>query len=172
MRPSEEETIVQPPGPPPEEMERQLWPWLLVLLLLVVGGVLAGWVLTHGGGKKQHPVAVPDVVGLAQGPAVVRIEGLGLKTKVETQFSSKEKAGIVVAQSPQAGQSLDRGGLVTLGVSRGQRAVVVPQPGQPLPGRRGRSAHEGGAGRERGAHSVVPGPGARRDPEPDRRRAG
>jgi hypothetical protein len=62
-----EEQVAEPVGPPPE---RYWWLWLLLLLLLVVGGLLAWYFLSRGDDKA----VVPNVIGLQQQQAEIRIQ--------------------------------------------------------------------------------------------------
>jgi eukaryotic-like serine/threonine-protein kinase len=104
-------------------VERNLWPWLGALLLLVAGGVIAAVLLTRGG--SHHKRTVPNVVGLTQAAAVSKVQNAGLKTSVANRFSSQPQ-GTVIAEKPAAGARIARGSIVTLTVSRGQKAVAVP----------------------------------------------
>lgn len=67
--------------------------------------------------------AVPDVVGKSAAAAVnaLRAKGLDVLTR---NVVSKQKAGTVIAQSPQSGTRIGRGSTVTITVSRG--LVTVP----------------------------------------------
>lgn len=110
------EEEVAPPRRPP-----RLWPWLLALLLLVLGG-LAAYLLIVRDDKKT---VVPRVVGLTESQARTRLAEAELKTDVDRR-PSKQKAGIVFAQSPGAGVQLNEGQVVELLVSSGLIRVPVP----------------------------------------------
>ena len=73
------------------------------------------------------PIAVPDVVGLAEEDAVAALEEAGLVPVVgETrEYSRTVPAGAVMGQSP-SGTDVQRGTGVTLTLSRGPRLVQVP----------------------------------------------
>ncbi|HEU5279049.1 MAG TPA: PASTA domain-containing protein [Gaiellaceae bacterium] len=110
-----EEEVAEPAGPPPE---RYWWLWLLLLLLLVIGGLLAWWLLSRGNDKA----VVPNVIGLREQQAAVRIDDRGLDALPRTA-PSKRPQGVVFAQKPGAGTQLDKGQTVTIFSSSGRLAV-------------------------------------------------
>ncbi|WP_247828753.1 Stk1 family PASTA domain-containing Ser/Thr kinase [Arthrobacter antioxidans] len=73
------------------------------------------------------PIAVPDVVGLAEQDAVDALEEAGLVPVVgeAREYSRTVPAGAVAGQSP-SGTEVQRGTGVTLTLSRGPRLVQVP----------------------------------------------
>jgi serine/threonine-protein kinase len=70
-------------------------------------------------------VSVPDVVGLTREAAETRITREGLDVRVEMEESS-ETENEVIAQSPGAGASLERGDEVTITVALALEQVSVP----------------------------------------------
>ena len=70
--------------------------------------------------------AVPTVAGMPQDEAEQALEEAGFKTRVERVYSADVRNGRVVATSPPAGTTLERGSEVTLQVSRGPEQVEVP----------------------------------------------
>jgi beta-lactam-binding protein with PASTA domain len=110
-----EEEIAEPIGPPPE---RYWWLWLLLLLLLVVGGLLAWYFLSRGSDKAT----VPNVIGLREDAAAVRVHDRGLDVLPRTAPSNRPP-GIVFAEKPGPGTQLDKGQTVTLFISSGRLAV-------------------------------------------------
>jgi serine/threonine-protein kinase len=79
---------------------------------------------------KARPAApttvdVPRLTGLDVADARARLRDLGLRSTV-TRIESAKPAGTVVEQSPAAGSALERGEPVTLTVSSGPAAVLVP----------------------------------------------
>jgi beta-lactam-binding protein with PASTA domain len=109
------EEEVEPVGPPPE---RYWWLWLLLLLLLVIGGLLAWYFLSRGDDKA----VVPNVIGLREQQAEIRIEDRGLEALVRSSQSNRPQ-GVVFAEKPGAGTQLDKGQTVTIFVSSGRLAV-------------------------------------------------
>jgi beta-lactam-binding protein with PASTA domain len=110
-----EEEIAEPVGPP---FERYWWLWLLLLLLLVIGGLLAWYFLSRGDDKA----VVPNVIGLREQQAEIRIEDRGLEALARSAQSNRPQ-GVVFAEKPGAGTQLDKGQTVTIFVSSGRLAV-------------------------------------------------
>ncbi|NYD79488.1 Stk1 family PASTA domain-containing Ser/Thr kinase [Arthrobacter cupressi] len=77
--------------------------------------------------KGPQPLPVPDVRGMDRAAAVKAISDAGLTAKVAAEeiFDKKAPAGTVLRQSPSDG-TLNRGGTVTLTLSKGPRLVEVP----------------------------------------------
>jgi beta-lactam-binding protein with PASTA domain len=69
--------------------------------------------------------AVPDVGGLQEQEAVSRLEAAGFESTVKRGASTKPK-GIVVDQAPLPGVTAEKGSVVTITVSSGEKPVVVP----------------------------------------------
>jgi beta-lactam-binding protein with PASTA domain len=83
---------------------------------------------TTGTTTTAAPVRVPRVVGLAQTPALRRLNVLGLRPTVVYVHSS-QPANRVVSQSPKSGTSLRPGARVRVNVSTGPN----PQPNAAVP---------------------------------------
>lgn len=142
-----------PPGPPFEPPpERELWPWLLVLLVLVLGGIAAVYFATRDDTstdrqattqavakpKTASPnptttrtparsgrVIVPRLVGLPTPTALKRLRQLGFVGATHNVFSDKPR-NVVVAQTPGSSRKLKKGETVLLNVSKGPKAIAVP----------------------------------------------
>jgi beta-lactam-binding protein with PASTA domain len=110
-----EEEVAGPVGPPPE---RYWWLWLLLLLLLVAGGLLAWYFLSRGDDKA----VVPNVIGLREQQAQIRIQDRGLEALSRSDKSDRP-TGVVFAEKPGAGTQLGKGQTVTIFVSSGRLAV-------------------------------------------------
>jgi beta-lactam-binding protein with PASTA domain len=110
-----EEEVAGPVGPPPE---RYWWLWLLLLLLLVAGGLLAWSFLSRGDDKA----VVPNVIGLREQQAQIRIQDRGLEA-LSRSAQSDRPTGVVFAEKPGAGTQLGKGQTVTIFVSSGRLAV-------------------------------------------------
>jgi serine/threonine-protein kinase len=111
------------PGEPPEEPpERRRRRWLAAALIagLVGLGVLAFVLL---GSQKQ--VTVPPVVGQTLEQASARIDRAGLDVEVKRRTDQAPR-DFVFEQSPNPGQEVDEGSVVTLFVSNGPSTVRVP----------------------------------------------
>jgi serine/threonine-protein kinase len=110
-----EDEVAEPVGPPPE---RYWWLWLLLLLLLVIGGLLAWYFLSRGDDKA----VVPNVIGLREQQAEIRIQDRGLDPLPRPAPSNRPQ-GVVFAERPGAGTQLGKGQTVTIFVSTGRLGV-------------------------------------------------
>jgi len=110
-----EEEVAEPAGPPPE---RYWWLWLVLLLLLVVGGLLAWYFLSRGSDKA----VVPNVIGLREQQAAIKIHDEGLDVLAHTAPSNRPP-NVVFAEKPGPGTQLGKGQTVTIFVSSGRLAV-------------------------------------------------
>ena len=113
-----EEEVAEPPPPPPRGGPPPvLWPWLLLLLLLVAAGLIALWLV-----KRNHhhhgaaSVAVPNVIGQKQGPAVDHVNSAGLTARVVAKPST-QPAGTVFGEEPGPGTHVSHGSVITLETS-------------------------------------------------------
>ncbi|HEU4941704.1 MAG TPA: PASTA domain-containing protein, partial [Gaiellaceae bacterium] len=133
-------TVVTPPQPPrqyreqqyyeyePPRRRRTFWPWLLTGLLLV-GALVAGvyvWQQIQDEISESKPVAVPFVEGVRAPVARKRIQNAGLKPVQVNQSSDDVPRGIVIRQSPDAGERIQKGNVVRYFVSTGKPRVQVP----------------------------------------------
>jgi eukaryotic-like serine/threonine-protein kinase len=81
--------------------------------------------------RGPNLVTLPNVIGEQQESASARLERLGFIVNVETK-NADQPEGEVIGQDPGSGSSLQRGTEVTIVVSTGAGAVVVPNvEGQP-----------------------------------------
>jgi eukaryotic-like serine/threonine-protein kinase len=106
------------------EKSRAWWYVLAAVLILALFGILA-WLLADnlfGGGE---PVEVPRVIGMTEDEARERLEQANLDVDVERR-PSRRPVGEVVAQDPEAGETVEEGDTVTITVSRGPRETDVP----------------------------------------------
>lgn len=69
---------------------------------------------------------VPNVVGAKKADAEKTLKEAGFAVRVSEQFNGDVKEGDVIAQSPDAGASLNKGGTVTIIVSKGVEVAEVP----------------------------------------------
>jgi eukaryotic-like serine/threonine-protein kinase len=110
----EAETETMPPRRP------LIWPWLLALLVVVLAGLGAYLYFT-----QQDESTVPAVTGLSQERAEAEVRDAGLEPEATRQESTRPQ-GIVLAQSPGAGDKVDEGSSVRLVVSTGPPRETVP----------------------------------------------
>jgi len=69
---------------------------------------------------------VPDVVGLSESDAISAIEGAGLTADVNDEPSNEVEEGLVIAQDPEGGTTLEEGQTVTIAVSEGPEDREMP----------------------------------------------
>jgi eukaryotic-like serine/threonine-protein kinase len=113
----------------PPRRRRKFWPWLLTGLLLV-GALVAGvyvWQQIQDEINEAKPVAVPLVEGLRAPIARKRILDRGLRPRPVNEASQSVPRGIVIRQSPDAGERIQKGNVVRYFVSTGPPRVDVPE---------------------------------------------
>lgn len=76
--------------------------------------------------QSDETVLLPDVRGVQEAEAVLRLEALGLRTDRTLQASDEFDAGIVIGMTPEPNQDVNSDTLVTLTVSTGPAEVNVP----------------------------------------------
>ncbi len=76
--------------------------------------------------QSDETVVLPDVRGVQEAEAVLRLEALGLRTDRTLQASDDFDAGIVIGMSPLPNQDVNSDTLVTLTISTGPAEVNVP----------------------------------------------
>jgi serine/threonine-protein kinase len=113
-------------GPP--RRRRPVWPWVLSVLLLLAAAGAAWFAYTKIQDQlaANKPVPVPLVEGLREPLAKTKISEANLVASVTRESSADVENGIVISQSPLAGDHLQRGGTVTITVSTGKPKVNVP----------------------------------------------
>jgi beta-lactam-binding protein with PASTA domain/predicted Ser/Thr protein kinase len=111
--------------PQEEEPKRTgLWIMLGVLLVALVGA--AAFIVPQMLDDPVEQVQVPRVVGLQQAAAVAEIEDAGLEAIVTPKPDEDVPKGEVIAQDPNGDEYVDKGDTVTIEVSTGPPARVVP----------------------------------------------
>lgn len=75
--------------------------------------------------KGPGTVRVPNAVGLTEAAGRDRLVAAGFKVTQALVFSD-QKAGSIIAQSPQAGSKAAKGATVRINVSKGSATVIVP----------------------------------------------
>ncbi len=113
------EERVGPPSPP----RPVLWPWLVLLLALVLAGLAAAWYFSQEDEAELKPV--PGVVRLSEEQAAARLRDEGFTVGVRRE-ANEAPAGIVFAQTPGAGRTLEEGSVVEIRVSEGPATTAVP----------------------------------------------
>jgi eukaryotic-like serine/threonine-protein kinase len=113
-------------GPP--RRRRPVWPWILSLLLLAAAGGAAWFAYTKIQDQlnANKPVAVPQVEGIRESLAKMKIRDANLTPSVQRAFDDTVQKGYVISQSPSAGDKLNKHDTVEITVSKGKETVVVP----------------------------------------------
>lgn len=93
---------------------------VVVTALVLVAG--AYWFIAGPGAR----VVVPPTATLTQAEATARLTALELTVKTRSETSELVKKGVVVRSEPVTGESVRKGGTVTLVVSSGPPLVEVP----------------------------------------------
>ena len=90
---------------------------IALVLLLALIGVLLSQANIGGGGSAGPTLDVPPVVGIAFGQADAALKGIGFTVQRVDADEPAQAPDIVLAQSPEAGRKIEKGGLITLRVS-------------------------------------------------------
>ncbi|MEO6496367.1 MAG: Stk1 family PASTA domain-containing Ser/Thr kinase [Solirubrobacteraceae bacterium] len=116
----EDEVYTEPVAP---EREGLAWPWVLLLAALVVAAVLGALFLTGTIGAEK--VRVPNVIGISDAAAKVKLNLAGLEIDIEQVVSDKAK-GIVISQNPTFGTRVEEETVVSVSVSSGPGDRQIP----------------------------------------------
>jgi serine/threonine-protein kinase len=124
----EPEAVVVPAGGLRVPEERRRGPLLaLFAAVLLAVTVLVAFLVKGVLGNDSGLISTPNVVGISQQDATLRLADDGLQVGEVTQRFDPKPAGTVVAQSPEAGFLIGKSGSVDLTVSKGIEMTVVPQ---------------------------------------------
>lgn len=86
-------------------------------------GTLIRLVLSGGPAPRE----VPNIVGLIVGVARAQLVGTGLRiVEVEEVYDDETETGLILSQSPQPGEFLERGGVLEVAVSLGPNLIAFP----------------------------------------------
>ncbi len=86
-------------------------------------GTLVRLVLSGGPAPRE----VPNVVGLIVGVARAQLVGTALRiVEVEEIYDDETETGLILSQSPQPGELLERGGAIEVSVSLGPNLIAFP----------------------------------------------
>jgi eukaryotic-like serine/threonine-protein kinase len=112
-----------------EPRRRAIWPWL-VALLFVAAAVVGGYFLYDQiqkelSGSKTVPVG--NYRSNKEIDAVRKIHDLGLRAQPVREPNAQFAETIVFRQSPQPGERIQKGNVVTIYVSTGPPKVTVPE---------------------------------------------
>src|ERR1700761_2689351 len=109
-----------------DEQNRGLRRWLpwLIAGLVVLAAIIVAVILLHGGSSGS--TFVPQVNGETWTQAQAQIKAVGLNPVENKQASTTVKSGYVISTSPDNGNSIAKGGTVTVNVSKGAANVSLP----------------------------------------------
>jgi serine/threonine-protein kinase len=111
---------------PQEEEPKRTGLWIMLGLLLVALVGAAAYFVPQMLDDPVEQVQVPRVVGQQQAAAVKEIEDAGLVASVTPKADENVPKGEVIEQDPNGDEYVDSGDTVTLVVSTGPPARVVP----------------------------------------------
>ena len=90
---------------------------------LVEPGTLVRLVISGGPAPRE----VPNIVGLVVGVARAQLVGTELRiVETEEVYDEETEAGLVLSQSPQPGEFVERGGTIEVSVSLGPDLIAFP----------------------------------------------
>jgi serine/threonine-protein kinase len=112
--------VQEPPEQEPPEQRRRRW--LAAAIVAALAGLALLLFLLLGSGDK---VTVPPVVGQTLEQARLRVDRAGLEVEIKRRTDQAPR-DFVFEQSPNPGQEVDGGSVVTLFVSNGPSTVRVP----------------------------------------------
>lgn len=86
-------------------------------------GALIDLVVSAGARPRTVPA---DLVNKPVADVTAQLESLGLKVARDDQYSETVGEGLVLAVSPVSGQSVPKGGTVTVSASKGKKPITIP----------------------------------------------
>lgn len=96
------------------------------LLMFIIGYFVAVRILFPPLAEPKDGITVPSLTGLTVAAAEAKLAQLGLRLNETIDITHpSQPPGIIIAQSPIAGQQLRTAGLIQVGVSSG---ISVPTP--------------------------------------------
>lgn len=113
--------------PEDEEKKSRVWLWvtLSVVAVLAIAGLV--YLLTQGRTADATPVTVPDVVNQAEADATATLRAADFEVTRQSAASTEVDEGLVISTDPAGGTEAPEGSTVTIVVSAGPDAVVVPR---------------------------------------------
>ncbi|HEX3716198.1 MAG TPA: Stk1 family PASTA domain-containing Ser/Thr kinase [Trebonia sp.] len=110
-------------GEAPRGGARRWLPWL-ISGLVVLAAIIVAVILLHGSGGSS--AFVPQVNGEPWLQAQAQIKAAGLVPVEQKQASTGTKSGLVISTNPDNGNSVAKGGTVTVYVSTGIANITLP----------------------------------------------
>lgn len=120
----------KPAGPTEEELKEKKREKNIIIAAIVAGAVLlvllAIGVLLVNGTIFGDTVRVPNFIGMTYDEAAIKAERKGLTVEFEQVYKPDAEAGEVVEQSVEKGKRVSKDTAITLKISVGENAVLVP----------------------------------------------
>lgn len=120
----------KPTGPSEEELKEQKRERNIIKAAIISGVILiiliSVGVLAVNGTLFGNSVRVPNFIGMTYDEAATKAERKGLTVEFEQVYKPEAEAGEVVEQSVESGEWVDKGTSVTLMISVGENAALVP----------------------------------------------
>lgn len=95
--------------------------WIAFILVIVLAGGF--W---YAFGARGNRVAIQTMAGMSAKEADTYLTSLGLQSRVEKVFSEEVSVGKVISTSPGGGGRVNKGGTVSLVVSKGPERYLIP----------------------------------------------
>jgi serine/threonine-protein kinase len=111
---------------PQEEEPKRTGLWIMLAVLLVALVAATAFFVPQMLDNPPQQVQVPRVVGQQEAAAVAEIEDAGLVASVKRGPDANVPKGEVISQDPNGDEYIDGGGTVSLEVSTGPQAKLVP----------------------------------------------
>ncbi|MBI5700855.1 PASTA domain-containing protein [Candidatus Saganbacteria bacterium] len=93
------------------------------ILIIILAGALLSALIFFGYFAPLPETTIPDVVGLSENEAVLRLERMGLKANIDSRNS---QSNIVTGQRPEPGKTVKIGRFVSIDI--GKSGVENPIP--------------------------------------------
>lgn len=77
--------------------------------------------------RSRDVIAVPEVTKMTVAEAQILLEEKGFEVELEEKYGDSEKPGIVMAQSPKAGEMRKEGSVIYLTISKGAEIKKIPE---------------------------------------------
>jgi serine/threonine-protein kinase len=116
-------TAATPPVRPVPE-HRNPWPWIALAVVLIAIAVGAAYAL---GAFGDNGVVVPTLTGLTEEEARAELALAELDIgEITTEYSDTVEPGLIIHQSPEAGEKVEPGAAINIVISSGIEMVIVP----------------------------------------------
>lgn len=96
---------------------------MAVTVLVVIISAIAHLLFNH----SREEVIVPEVTEMQVSEAQILLEDKGFEVELEERYVDDAKPGVVIEQSPKAGEKRKEGSVVYLSISKGAELKAVPE---------------------------------------------